>query len=175
VLDLIAAGLVAVALVGAGLGSPAIILGALGLAAITIIVGFFAAPLQREVEHRPPKPLRETVAYRWSRVVQRRPWTVALASSAALLVLAIPVLDLRLGFSDESNFAQETTTKQAYDLIVEGFGEGSTGPIYLVATVDDPDQFGSMVALGEAVAADVDVESVLGPEPNDAQDPTAVR
>ncbi|MEL7210608.1 MAG: MMPL family transporter, partial [Actinomycetota bacterium] len=41
--------------------------------------------------------------------------------------------------------------------------------------VDDPDQFGSMVALGEAVAADVDVESVLGPEPNDAQDPTAVR
>ena len=35
-------------------------------------------------------------------------------------VLAIPVLGLRLGFSDESNFAEDTTTKQAYDLLVDG-------------------------------------------------------
>ena len=99
-------------------------------------LGFFVPALKREVPHRPPKPRRETVAYRWSRVIQHRPWPFAIGAAAVLLVLAIPVLSLRLGFSDESNFADDTTTKQAYDLIVEGFGKGSTGPVYLVAEVD---------------------------------------
>ena len=53
-----------------------------------------------------------------------------------LLVLAIPVLGLRLGFSDESNFAEDTTTQQAYDLLVDGFGPGFNGPLILVAEVD---------------------------------------
>ena len=54
-----------------------------------------------------------------------------------LLILAIPVLSLRLGFSDESNFADDTTTKQAYDLLVDGFGPGFNGPLLLVAEVPD--------------------------------------
>ena len=89
--------------------------------------------LQREVEHKPPKPRRETVAYRWSRVIQHRPWPFAIGATAVLLLLAVPMLNLRLGFSDESNFADDTSTKQAYDLIVEGFGAGFVGPVYLVA------------------------------------------
>ena len=99
---------------------------------------------KREVQHRPPKPRRETVAYRWSRVIQHRPWIVGhRRRRASCSSSPIPVLSLRLGFSDESNFADDTTTKQAYDLVVEGFGKGSTGPIYLVAEVDGADQVGS--------------------------------
>jgi putative drug exporter of the RND superfamily len=172
---LVAAGFVALALVGAGLEVPALIAIGLGLAVATIVLGMFLAPLQREVQHRPPKPRRETLAYRWSRVIQRRPWTSAIGAAAVLLVLAIPVVSLRLGFSDESNFADDTTTKQAYDLVVDGFGKGSTGPIYLVAAVDSSDQVGELAAVNGAVAADPDVESVLGPQPNDPGDPTAVR
>ena len=126
--------------------------------------GSSSPPLKREVQHRPPKPRRETVAYRWSRVIQHRPWPFAIGATAVLLVLAIPVLSLRLGFSDESNFADDTTTKQAYDLVVEGFGKGSTGP-------DLPRRRGrrrrrrsaALAAVNEAVAADPEVESVLGP------------
>jgi putative drug exporter of the RND superfamily len=172
---LFAAGFVALALVGAGLGNPVVVLGGLALAVLTIVLGFFVAPLQRDVVHRRPKARRETAAYRWSRVVQRRPWPAALGATAVLVLLAIPVLGLRLGFSDESNFADDTTTKQAYDLIVEGFGKGSTGPIYLVATVDGAEQLGGLAAVNEAVAADPEVESVLGPQPNDPSAPTAVR
>jgi RND superfamily putative drug exporter len=172
---LVAAGFVAVALVGAGLGIPGLIVGGLGLAVVTILLGFFLAPLQREVQHRPPKPRHETTAYRWSRVIQHHPWISAISATAFLLVLAIPVLNLRLGFSDESNFADDTTTKQAYDLVVDGFGKGSTGPIYLVASVDGPDQVAALAGVNEAVSADPDVESVLGPQPNDPADPTAVR
>ena len=59
--------------------------------------------------------------------------------------------------------------------IVDGFGKGSTGPIYLVAPVDDAEQVGALAAVNDAVAADPDVEAVLGPQPNDPENPTAVR
>jgi RND superfamily putative drug exporter len=172
---LVAAGFVALALVGAGLGIPALTGIGVALAALTIILGFFLAPLRREVQHRPPKPRQETVAYRWSRVIQHRPWTSAIAGAAVLLILAIPVVNLRMGFADESNFAEDTTTKQAYNLLVDGFGKGSTGTIYLVAAVDGPQQVGALAAVNDAVAADPEVESVLGPQPNDPANPTAVR
>jgi RND superfamily putative drug exporter len=170
---LVAAGFVALALVGVGLEIGPLVGVGMGLALLTIIAGFFLPLLKREVTHRPPKPRRETVAYRWSRVIQHHPWTSALAASAVLVVLALPVLGLRLGFSDESNFADDTTTKQAYDLIVDGFGEGSTGPIYFVARIDGPEQVDALAAVGEQVGADPDVVSVLGPQPN--ADGTAVR
>ena len=54
------------------------------------------------------------------------------------MLLALPVLGLRLGFSDESNFAEDTTTRQAYDLLVDGFGPGFNGPFLLAAQVDGP-------------------------------------
>ena len=172
---LIAAGFVAIGLVGAGLKISGLAGVGFALALLTIVLGSFFAPLKREVPRRPPKPRRETVAYRWSRVIQHRPWTATIAATAFLLFLAIPVFQLRLGFSDESNFADDTTTKQAYDLVVEGFGKGSTGPIYLVATVDGTEQIAALAPVNEVVGADPDVESVIGPQPNDSENPTAVR
>ena len=43
-----------------------------------------------------------------------------------MLVLAIPVLSLRLGSSDAGNDPASTTTHKAYELLAEGFG--STAP-----------------------------------------------
>ena len=169
---LIAAGLVAVALLGVGLGvGPLVGLG-FGLALITIIAGFFVPALKREVKRRPPKPRRETTAYRWSRVIQHRPWTSALAGAVVLLFLAIPVLGLRLGNSDESNFPDDTSTKQAYDLLVAGFGPGFNGPLLLAAELPEGTDLDSLDAVTEAVAADPDVALASPPQLN--QDETAV-
>jgi RND superfamily putative drug exporter len=172
---LVAAGFVAVGLAGAGLKIPALAGAGFVLAAITIVAGFFVPTLKREVERKPPKPRRETVAYRWSRVIQHRPWTATIAAASLLLILAIPFLQLRLGFSDESNFADNTTTKKAYNLIVDGFGKGSTGPIYLVASIDNAEQMGALAAVNDAVQNDADVEGIRGPQLNDPDNPTAVR
>jgi RND superfamily putative drug exporter len=147
---------------------------ALPLALIVLVVGIFYKPLKREVPRRPEKPRQETAAYRWSRVIQRRPWPAAIAGTLVLLVLAAPVLALRLGFSDESNFAQDTTTKQAYDLLVEGFGPGFNGPLILVAEIPEGTDLAGLDAIGEAVGADPGIAFISPLRFNDPENPTAV-
>ncbi|HYZ99558.1 MAG TPA: MMPL family transporter [Acidimicrobiales bacterium] len=170
---LIAAGLVAVSLAGIGLEITPLVVG-LPLAVVVLIAGFFAGPLKREVPRREPKPRTETAAYRWSRLIQRRPWTSAVAGAVALAVLALPVFGLRLGFSDESNFADDTTTKQAYDLLVEGFGPGFNGSLTLATELPAGTDVGELSAITEAVGSDPGVDFVSEPRPNDPDAPTAV-
>jgi RND superfamily putative drug exporter len=170
---LIAAGLVAVALFGLGLGIAPLAV-TIPLAVVVLIAGIWVPFLKRPVAHRPPKPHRETLAYRWSREIQRRPWPFALGGALILLILAVPVLNLRLGFSDESNYPDDTTTKQAYDLLVDGFGEGFNGPFLLVAEVDGTVDQQALNAVNEAVSTDPGVAFATPPVPNDPEQPTAV-
>ena len=140
-----ASALIGVALLGLGTGFR-LLLVAIPLAVVVLVAGSFrtsANPLRRAMRHRDAKPLRETVWYRLSRVVQSRPWLFAVGGTVVLLVLAAPVLGLRLGFSDEGNFAEDTTTRKAYDLISEGFGPGANGPLLVVAPVAGPQQLAS--------------------------------
>ena len=77
----------------------------------------------------------------WARLaafVQRHPARLATATAAVMLVLAIPVLSLRLGSSDAANDPSSYTTRHAYDLLAEGFGPGFNGPLQLVATTGSP-------------------------------------
>jgi RND superfamily putative drug exporter len=69
---------------------------------------------------------------RWAALVQRRPWVAALLPAITLLALAAPALDLRLGFADAGNDPASTTSRQAYDLLAEGFGAGFNGPLVVV-------------------------------------------
>jgi putative drug exporter of the RND superfamily len=67
----------------------------------------------------------------WARLaafVQRHPAPLAAAAAAVMLVLAIPVLSLRLGSSDAANDPAATTTHHAYELLATGFGPGFNGP-----------------------------------------------
>lgn len=68
----------------------------------------------------------ESLAARWSHAVQRRPWTAAIVASAILIALALPALGMRLGFPDAGNDPKDKMTRQAYDLISEGFGPAPT-------------------------------------------------
>jgi putative drug exporter of the RND superfamily len=71
--------------------------------------------------------------FRWSRRIQRRPWLAVLLSGALLLALCIPTLSLRLGTNDAGTDPAGTTTREAYDLLAEGFGPGFNGPFVLAA------------------------------------------
>ncbi len=169
---IIAAGLVAVALVGLGLSIQPLLIG-LPLAIIVLLASFAIAPLRKELPPRKEKPLRQTWAYKWSRFVQHRPWPIAIATTLFLLLLAVPVLGLRLGFSDESNFAEGTTTREAYDLTSEAFGPGTNGPLLLTAEVSSPEDFQVLGELTATLQATDGVADVVGPIPNTGDPATA--
>ena len=75
---------------------------------------------------------------RWSCGVSHRPWRSLLASSFVLLFIAIPTLNLELGASDDGELPTDTTARQAYDLISEGFGPGTNGPLLLGVELGSP-------------------------------------
>ena len=70
---------------------------------------------------------------RWSRTVARFPAVLAAAAVAVMVVASMPVLHLRLGASDASNDPPSSHTHKAYQMLAEGFGPGSSGPLLLVA------------------------------------------
>jgi RND superfamily putative drug exporter len=72
---------------------------------------------------------------RWSKFVQGHSWTLAIASTLSLLLIAAPATALRLGSSDAGNDPVESTTHKAYELLAEGFGKGFNGPLLVVAQV----------------------------------------
>ena len=111
-----------------------------------------------------------TLAARWSRAIQRRPWTAAIAGVAILAVLAAPVSGLRLGFPDAGNHAADTTTRQAYELMAEGFGAGSAGPLLLVASVESKRDAAAVNALARRVGSQPGVVAVSKPRFNGARD-----
>ena len=76
---------------------------------------------------------RESLAWRWSHAVQRRPWPAAIVAATLLLALSVPALNMRLGFPDAGNDPADTMTRQAYDLNAEGFGPGTNGPLVIAA------------------------------------------
>jgi putative drug exporter of the RND superfamily len=71
----------------------------------------------------------------WGRLadaVTSKPWRYAIGSSAVLLLMAAPTVTLTLGHSDAGILPEDTTARQAYDLIEEGFGPGVNGPFAVV-------------------------------------------
>jgi putative drug exporter of the RND superfamily len=109
---------------------------------------------------------RPTPAARWSRAIQRRPWTAAIAGAAIVLALSAPVLGLRLGFPDEGNDQAGSMTRTAYDMVTEGFGPGSNGPLLLVAELPRGSGTQELEPLGRAVRADRDVAFVSPAQPS---------
>ena len=171
---LIAAGLVAPALFAVGIGLPPVVPMALVVTAIAIVVvGSFVPALKREVPRRERKPVEESGWYRWSHLIQDRPWPFLIAGTAILLFLSAPLLGIRLGFSDEGNYAEDTDAKIAYDLLAEGFGPGFNGPFIAVSEVDGRDGLAEFQAIVDAIAADPGVASVTPAFPNDFLGPDA--
>jgi putative drug exporter of the RND superfamily len=120
-----------------------------------------------------PKPAYDPNASsaRWAARVVAKPVRYGAAAAGALVLLAIPVFSMHLGFADAGNDAPTTTTRKAYDLVADGYGAGSNGPLQVVLETEeapiDP-------ATLDRVAADLGdqsgVASVGTPVTNEAGD-----
>jgi RND superfamily putative drug exporter len=90
-----------------------------------------------EGEYDPDRP---TGWARWAHLVGRHPLVAALVGVVALLVLAAPVLDIRLGAQDNGQMPTSTTIRQSYDTLTDGFGVGYNGPLLIAVEVKPPAQ-----------------------------------
>ncbi|MET7830480.1 MMPL family transporter [Streptomyces sp. NPDC005386] len=86
-------------------------------------------------EHGPEPEMPTGFAARWSAFVERHPKVLGGVAVVVMALLALPTFSLHLGTSDQGNDPRTTTTRQAYDLIGEGFGPGVNGPLTLVTKV----------------------------------------
>ena len=111
---------------------------------------------------------------RWAAHVADRPWRYALGSFALLLLLAAPVAQLRVGFPDDGNAAPESTERQSYDLLTEGFGAGFNSSVAIAVDLSGSDQDeAALVSITDTLAADPGIASV-GPPAMNASGDTAV-
>jgi putative drug exporter of the RND superfamily len=113
--------------------------------------------------NRPIADPARTPAARWGGAVQRRPLVAAVAGVVVLLVLASPFAGLRLGFPDRGNDAADTTTRQAYDLVSQGFGPGANGPLLLAAKTPAQGERDAMTRLAGELRDDPGVATVGQP------------
>ena len=121
---------------GLGIGAAAVV--ALTVAAaVTLLpaaLGFVGSNIDKwrlPWVHNDGDGTRQTMWHRWAGFVQRHAWLTTVAGLAVVLVLAAPVLSLRLGFADAGNDPKGTQTREAYDLLSKGFGPGFNGPFLL--------------------------------------------
>jgi putative drug exporter of the RND superfamily len=106
---------------------------------------------------------RPTLGYRWAGVIQRHPWPAALVGLAVMLVLAAPALSIRLASSDAGNDPTNLTTRRAYDLLAEGFGQGFNGPLQIVASLPANGAQADLGRISAGLEAEPDIASVAPP------------
>ena len=164
---------------GMAVGTSATV-GIVMLASITLlpaILGFAGRTIDRFSvrRNRPLKPREQQLWFQWSRVVQRRPWPAFAAGLTILVVLAIPLLSMRLAFPDSGGNPTSDTTRRAYDLVADGFGAGFNGPLILAAEFPAGTETAALDTLAERLRGTADVAAVTPPTLNPAGDAAVIR
>jgi RND superfamily putative drug exporter len=117
---------------------------------------------------RTPSTAEDTRWFRWSREIQKRPVLSAVLSGGLLLLLCVPTLSLRLGSNDAGTDPAGSSTREAYDLLAEGFGPGFNGPFAMVAALPDKGEDAALVTLRKTLKEEEGVAKVtaitLNPE-----------
>ncbi len=159
-----------------GYGS-AIMVAVVMLASITLLPAMLGVVKHRvnsvRVPFVKPKPAYDpdSASVRWASRVVAQPLRYGGAAALLLVLLAIPVFSMHLGFADAGNDAPDSTTRKAYDLMADGYGPGTNGPLQVVLDSDGTPIPGAVVQqVTTDLAAQPGVASVGEPVTNQADD-----
>jgi putative drug exporter of the RND superfamily len=101
-----------------------------GAAALTLLPAILGM-LGKRVNKWAIKRKRSTegaVWHRWAMIVMRRPWAFLVLSVAIVAVLAVPMLDLKMGSSGPGILPEDAKPRQAIEIIEDSFGAGVGAP-----------------------------------------------
>jgi putative drug exporter of the RND superfamily len=91
----------------------------------------------------------------WGERLWAKPLRYGIPALLVLLVLALPVLDLRTAMPSIAVVPPEDGSRLGYELVQDAFGPGATGPLQVLAPVEESD------AVAQQLAADAGIASVL--------------
>ena len=164
-------------LTGIGLAAAATVLFTV-LAAVTLLPALLAIFGTRLITRRQRRrltvtgpradPARGGFWDRWACLVARHKAVFSIVALVIIAVLSIPTLSLRLGAGDAGNDPAGTTTRTAYDLLADGFGPGSNGPLVLVAPLHGPGDATALNALTATLRHTPGIASVQATPATDA-------
>jgi RND superfamily putative drug exporter len=159
---LFAGSVVIVALIGLyalGLGSLQAVAIAVALvvlvtmaASVTLLpglLGLFGKRIEKRVRKHAAKakgvPGRRWNA--WSRLVEKQAWLAIVLVTVGLVALSAPLTGIQLGFADAGSESEELQSRQAYDLLSDGFGKGFNGPLLVVTDGTEADAQAAYTAI----------------------------
>jgi uncharacterized membrane protein YdfJ with MMPL/SSD domain len=100
---------------------------------------------------------------RWALFIQKHKVMAALSATAFLLLLAAPVLTMKLSFPDESAQARGTMGYASYAAMARGFGPGFDAPLIVAAALPSAGAAAEMARVETAVARTPGVAAVTPP------------
>ncbi len=110
------------------------------------------------------------LANRWVGFLVRRPWVAIAGVLVVLTLAAVPALSMYLGMPTGATDSLASTSRQSYDAITRGFGEGFNAPLIVVAnpgdgaTLDQQDI--GAITTGLKGIGDVAAVSLVGASPD---------
>jgi RND superfamily putative drug exporter len=159
-----------------GVGA-AIAVAAVVVSSITVLP-IFSGMLAKRLHPKDPAHVARSEGFAaWGRRLVRRPWLAVLLGGLALVALAIPFTDLRLGQPDDGNQPAGKTQRTAYDQLSTAFGPGFNGPLLLAVGSRDDSQLdeAQLGRVSDAIGEDPGVAAVAPPELNPDGDAAVVQ
>ncbi len=129
-LGLLVVGIPFLSVMGLGAAATIVIAVLIALTLAPALLGFSGARLRKGKNVDP----QTSMGHRWAEFVVRHRIFAALGVIVVCLAVAIPALHMRLGLPDDGTKPKDTTERQAYDLLTQGFGPGYNGPLLVVFT-----------------------------------------
>jgi RND superfamily putative drug exporter len=119
---------------------------------------------------------KPTMGLRWVKIVMRSPIVAVVGVIAILGTLAIPALSLDLNLPDNGSEPAESTQRQAYDLVSEGFGPGFNGPLIVEVDITQTvDIVADLEGIGDRLARLDDVAFVAQGFPDEGLDTAIIQ
>ena len=151
-------------------------------AALTLLpamFGFLAGPAYRPAAH--PRPAGQARDHRPGILVSLEPHGSSGGRGSApprrwpcWWCWPSRCFSMRLAFSDAGNDSTSLSTRQAYDLLAEGFGAGFNGPFVIAADLRGPHAPASIARLGARLSQVPGVASAGSPVVNAADDASVI-
>ncbi len=142
------------------------------LASVTLLPALLAFQKQHVLSRRERRVLKKDGPgpvvvsgpwQRWAHFVARHPRSLSVAALAVIALFIVPFFSLQLGSSDQGSDPASSTTRQAYDLLAQGFGPGFNGPLTVVGAINNPGDKASLKSLDRSLHGKPDVAAVAPP------------